>query len=232
MVDIKFKQAHKTNYAKGRDSEIEWIVLHYTANKGDTAENNAKYFSREQSRAASAHYFVDENEIWQAVKDEDTAYAVGAKKYYNECRNTNSISIEMCNSMEFVNEKVYTNTVDLTVYLMEKYGIGADHVVRHFDVTHKSCPAPWVKSSYDWACFKNDIRRRKEEDERMTQEEFNEMLAVALSEMRKKDEPSWAKKEGVIANAKSQGISDGTAPQGFITRVEAMAMILRALNKN
>ena len=31
------------NYRTGRKEDIKYIVIHYTANKGDTAFNNVKY---------------------------------------------------------------------------------------------------------------------------------------------------------------------------------------------
>ena len=43
-------------------NNIQYIVIHYTGNKGDTAKNNADYFYG-GNRQASAHYFVDDNSI-------------------------------------------------------------------------------------------------------------------------------------------------------------------------
>lgn len=65
---IKFIQAHPSNYTQGRTNGIEYLVVHYTANNGDTAQGNCKYFQG-KNRNASAHYFVDENEICQSVKE-------------------------------------------------------------------------------------------------------------------------------------------------------------------
>ena len=58
MIKISSYPASKENYGGTRSlSNIKYIVLHYTANDGDTAISNAKYFSS-GSRGASAHYFV------------------------------------------------------------------------------------------------------------------------------------------------------------------------------
>lgn len=97
-MKITFKGCNPSNYRKGREFPINWICLHFTANNGDTAQNNADYFAREVVEA-SAHYFVDPNEIYQSVKDSDTAWHCGRERggsYYNDCRNANSIGIEMC----------------------------------------------------------------------------------------------------------------------------------------
>ena len=230
MLKINFKQAHPRNYTKGRTDKIEWLVIHYTANNKDTAANNATYFSKEVPSRASANYFVDTRSIWQSVKDGDMAHAVGgAKQYYNKCRNANSIHIEICDAKYGVDSKTRQNTLELARYLMDKYNIDINHVVRHYDVTHKKCPAPWVEYPSEWTRFKTNLKEMGEEE--MTQTEFNKMLEKALADMRAKAEPKWAKSQGVVKTAKDNGISDGTAPQGLITRVEVMAMINRALGK-
>ena len=36
------------------------------------------------------------------------------------------------------------SAIELTRYLMKKYNIPADHVIRHYDVTGKICPNPYV----------------------------------------------------------------------------------------
>ena len=38
---MNFLQCSSTNYRSGRTKDIEYIVVHYTANDGDTAKNNA-----------------------------------------------------------------------------------------------------------------------------------------------------------------------------------------------
>ena len=86
-MNIPFVQAHSSNYMKGREGTILWIVVHYTANDGDTDAGNAAYFAREKNRGASAHYFVDEDSVTQSVLDTDTAWHCGASTYYNGCRN-------------------------------------------------------------------------------------------------------------------------------------------------
>ena len=70
--------ADKSNYTKKENRNIEYIVVHYTANDGDKAQGNGYYFAQ-PNRNASAHYFVDENEIVRSVKDKDIAWHCGAK---------------------------------------------------------------------------------------------------------------------------------------------------------
>lgn len=141
-------------------SAIKYIILHYVG-AVSTAKNNAEYFY-DKFRGASAHYFVDENEIWQVVEDNDSAWAIGANKYYTDARNTNSISIEMCcykNSKGKldIKEAVVNKAIELTKELMKKYDIDADHVIRHYDATRKLCPAPFVNDESRWQDFKKAL---------------------------------------------------------------------------
>ena len=95
-MEVKEMLAHPSNFTKGRKQKIQYIVVHYTANNGDTAEGNGKYFSG-ADRNTSAHYFVDEIKIVRSVFDKDTAWHCGAKIYrHKKCRNENSIGVEMC----------------------------------------------------------------------------------------------------------------------------------------
>ena len=144
-------------------SQIKWIILHYVG-AVSTAKNNADYFYN-TFRGASAHYFVDEKEIWQVVEDSDSAWAIGADKYYTDARNTNSISIEMCcykNSKGKLDIKgeVVNKAIELTKYLMDKYDIDVDHVIRHYDATRKVCPAPFVNDESRWQDFKKKLGQK------------------------------------------------------------------------
>ena len=154
-----FKSAHASNFKKGRTDSIKYIVIHYTANNGDTAKNNLNYFANNQNLSASAHYFVDENEVCQSVKDTDTAYHCGGKTYkHKSCRNSNSIGIELCsrkdsNGKYYFKDKTIANAVAIAKELMQKYNIPVANVVRHYDVTGKICPAPMVNDEKLWKEF-------------------------------------------------------------------------------
>lgn len=54
------KYAKSISYGNKRPlSNIKYIVIHYTGNKGDTAQNNLDYFANGNTRQAGAHFFVD-----------------------------------------------------------------------------------------------------------------------------------------------------------------------------
>lgn len=157
----------KINFNKLANRKIKYIVIHYTANKGDTAVNNCKYFEK-VNRNSSAHYFVDDNSIWQCVEDSDVAwhcgvdYSNGKAPYWNKCTNNNSIGIEMCSdyiaNRYYISDATQQLTIELVKELMQKYNIPADNVIRHFDVTFKECPQPFVQQDYNqWVLFKQKI---------------------------------------------------------------------------
>ena len=136
-MSYKLKKLHtKCNYEKG-NSGRQYIVIHYTGNTTDTAKANANYFYN-VNRGASAHYFVDDTNVYEVVSPNNTSWAVGVKYGYNnlfgKCTNYNSISIEMCSTKGKISDKTFANTVALTKKLMKTYGISKGKVVRHYDV--------------------------------------------------------------------------------------------------
>ena len=50
-------------------------------------------------------------------------------------------------------EATMANTAEFCKKLMKKYGIDASHVIRHFDVNGKHCPAYFMNEK-EWAKFK------------------------------------------------------------------------------
>lgn len=227
---MTFKQAHTGNYQKGRTQPIEYIVVHYTANKGDTAQNNLDYFARTKT-GTSAHYFVDENEVCQSVQDTDVAWHCGSKNpRHPYCRNANSIGVEMCNSVGSVPEAVRDRTAAFVRQKMKEYGLDVNHVLRHYDVTGKRCPAPWVDNPEEWMEFKKML---EEEDDDMSYEQFEQYMNRYLTERNAKPADDWAKpyiQDAIDAGAMTDVGGTIERPQGFITRQE-MAVVAAALSK-
>lgn len=160
--------ANRKNYGSKRStSVIKYLVYHYTANDGDTDEANAKYFHNNVVKA-SAHRFVDDDSVTISVPDNYVAYHCGGglqgntgHKFYKICTNTNSIGIEMCdtirNGKHEVSSKTRANAIALGKEIVKKYGIKKENVIRHFDVTGKNCPAYFVKDEEAWKKFRDEI---------------------------------------------------------------------------
>lgn len=219
---IKEQLANSGNYGGSRNaSQIRYLVYHYTGNDGDKAANNAKYFQNNIVKA-SAHYFVDDTTVWRSVPDLKVAWSVGGSKYanadktgggtmYGVITNTNSLSIEMCdtirNGVYQASEATLANAAALGRTLMEKYGIPIENVYRHFDVTGKHCPS-YLVSAQKWA-------------------EFKKRLEVKIMD----NTPSGAHKEGVewaIANGILTGNSEGNLMLSQpVTRQQMCTMLHR-----
>ena len=210
MVNIKVKTANRSNYGGKRSTaDIKYIVIHYTANDGDTDEGNGNYFAN-NIVGDSAHYFVDDDSITRSVPDDYIAWAVGGSKYkytkggtfYGKCINANSISIELCdtkkNGVYDFTEATIKNAADLVKLLMKKYNVPVERVIRHYDVTGKVCPKPFVDDEKAWKEFKERLVDNMEK-------RYNK-----ISEL-----PTWAKptiqkfvNEGKIADGNKLDMSE------------------------
>lgn len=145
------------NFSSRNGQSITYIVMHFTGNQNDTALNNANYFGG-GNRDASAHYFVDDNNIIQVVEDNNASWNCGDGNSAYGITNQNSIAIEMCGTGGDISAATENNTVDLVKYLMNKYNVSLDRVVRHYDASRKICPSPWSSNSWaKWYEFKNKL---------------------------------------------------------------------------
>ena len=149
---ILFKQCGSDHMTRGRSRAVDRIVVHFTATLA-SARNNATYFARNEGQGASAHYFVDDitPEIYQSVAEGDTAWHAG--DWQTNCR---AIGIEVVSAGEDFSATEVEKLGWLVRKLMARYGIGASGVIRHYDVTGKLCPAPYVAAS-KWAALRAAI---------------------------------------------------------------------------
>lgn len=221
-------------YNDARDlSSIKFIVIHFTANNGDTARNNGEYFGREYVEA-SAHYFVDSNEIVQSVLDKYAAWHCGGSLESSHhplrgiCTNRNSIGVELCSIIQDGEYAFKQETVnlaaELTRYLMSRYNIPVNRVIRHYDVTGKNCPAPFVAHEDQWNKFKELLV--KKEENKVTYNEFKQFMLRYEAEKEKETASDFAKDS--VAKAVKHGISDGSAPKANCTREQVLTMLDRA----
>lgn len=239
-MNIPFLQADSSNFYSGRGgNSIKYIVVHYTAGNGDTAMNNAQYFHNNSGLQASAHYFVDEHGVVQSVRDTDGAWHCGGPlesshhPLHGICMNRNSLGVEMCSDIVggkyTITQQTVDRTVELVRWLMDKYGIDVDHVVRHYDVTGKDCPAPWVRDESLWRKFKARLTAKdpiEEEIKAMTDKEFAQYMDRYLAaKANQKAHPYAADAWKAMQTA---GITDGSQPQCPLTR-EQLAVILQRI---
>ena len=151
------------------------IIIHWTANtnRGANAMANRNYFNTRHLTPsgslvyASAHYIVDSTSIIQCLPDDEVGYHVGAKasRYTAKARklmagynspNYVTIGIEMCVNSDGDFEVTRAQTVELTLYLANKYGLGRADVLRHYDITGKDCPRMMIEEAA-WSAFLDEV---------------------------------------------------------------------------
>ncbi|MCB0548189.1 MAG: N-acetylmuramoyl-L-alanine amidase [Phaeodactylibacter sp.] len=153
---------------------LKGIVLHWTANKnpGAGAVKHWEYFnSFNDGRRASAHYLVDAENIIRCVPDDEVAFHVGAKRPQytplaleimeasRDSPNNYLIGIELCVNADNDLVKTRQKGAELTMRLMEQYGLGIHQVHRHLDITGKDCPQLVIngKDENDWQAFLQEV---------------------------------------------------------------------------
>lgn len=139
-------------------TQVNGIVVHYTANPGTTAQQNRNYFEGlkdSHETSASSHFVIGmEGELVQCIPCNEVAYA-------SNDRNNDTIAIECCipdDTGKFTDE-TYATLVHLVAWLCGRYDLTIDDVIRHYDVTGKMCPKYYVEHEDAWTQFKADVLR-------------------------------------------------------------------------
>ena len=239
----------------------KYIVIHYTTSMSSppgramTTRDNW-----ENAGDASANYVVDDETIVQCVEDFYSAWHCGTtgKYLHKYCRNTNSIGIEMCSTntggktydeLKYqprdkdwrITDKVFNLTVLLTADLMIKYNIPIENVIRHYDVTGKICPSPFVNNNeVEWKRFKKELQkeldsRKDKEDENMTNETFKKLFDEMRKELQDNDSATWSKEAREWATEEGLFNGNGTKINGepnymwqdFLTREQFAAVLYK-----
>lgn len=236
------------NYSPNNISRIKYIVIHYFGALG-SAKDTCHYFYN-VNRKASAHYFVDNTSIWQAVLDKDASWHCGDSgrgTMKGIVTNSNSIGIEVrpyklstatMNASDrdwYFHPDTIKNLIDLVNMLMEKYNIPIENVVRHFDVTAKWCPRPFMGNDINtyygktgnqmWEEFKSQLG-----DEEMTKEQFKIMMDEYLNDRAQEEPAAWSAEERAWAEGLEliKGDQFGAKHyKSFATREELMTFFYR-----
>lgn len=172
-------------------TSIEFLVWHYTANPGASAENHFNYFlglknqnphDSIEDRYASAHLFIDRDSALEIIPLDEKAFHSG-NRWYNAC----SIGIELCIEKDGnFHPDTIKRAVQIGAYLCEKYRIDPiQRQIRHYDVTGKLCPKPWVLNPTLFKLFKRDVAAAMKGDYIMRAEDANKIIATYL-------QPAWA----------------------------------------
>ncbi len=255
--------AKPISYGRERSYDsIKYIVIHYTGNNGDTAKNNCDFFHNGNTRSAGAHFFVSQDgSVCQSIQMKKAAYAVGgfvtqkngAGSFYKQCTNMNSVSIELCDNASRDPSDAQTEAVRQLVQYIRRVCPNATRIIRHWDVSGKSCPARMIGvNQAKWLAFRTAIsaaeapaqkpapaeKPKEEEEMKLTQEEFDRMFDIHMMELAELDPSDWGGKElqDAIEWAKSEGIIKGgqhgeLMMQKPLTRQEMVLMLYRQSRK-
>lgn len=167
--DLDISEQYLTPNAYSRPGmaldEVHYIVIHYTANPGTSAQNNRDYFEglkdTEQTKASSHFVIGLDGEIIQCIPLNEWCYASNEK-------NKEAISIEMCHPDESgaFRDATYNACVYLVAQLCNYYHLTSDQVIRHYDITGKDCPKYFVDYPEKWEKFKGFVTKWQKEYEK------------------------------------------------------------------
>lgn len=162
-IDVQLLTPNEYSRPQIPIEKINYIAIHYTANPGATAQANRNYFenlAHTQETKVSSHFVVGlDGEVIQCIPTSEMSYATNS-------RNVDSVSIECCHMDETgaFETATYQSVVKLTAWLCTRFGLTEENVIRHYDVTGKSCPKYYVDHPDAWAQMKADIAARIQED--------------------------------------------------------------------
>ncbi|MEK4870723.1 peptidoglycan recognition protein family protein [Niallia sp. FSL W8-1348] len=156
---------------------VKGIVMHWTANPGASDTAHQSFFDGTDgggSRYAGAHIFIDSDSATLIVPLNEVAYHANEKStkitklkatasyYVGGNANLNTIGIEMCVEKDgTIHSETVKRSVDIVASLCKQYNLDPlKDVYRHYDITGKNCPAPWVSDSSKYTKFKNDVKSK------------------------------------------------------------------------
>lgn len=224
-----------SNYRERNGENAEWLVMHYTANPKSTAAGEAKY-RMTPGIGTGFHLVVDDSECYLSTPIEKSAQHCGGglqgtngHAFYKKCMNANSIGIEMCcrqdaNGKWYITEETYKMAVQAAAWVCETYTIDPSHIIRHYDVTGKICPRPWVEDESKYHNFIAEV------SDLIDYKTFCKFMTAWLEEQNKKgpkdyqmEALAWADQNGLMKG----DTSGNQMPQGLVTRGDLAVLLDR-----
>lgn len=147
-----------------------YIAVHYL---GVVGQNN-----KIDAGGYGSHFYIYwDGTVYQAAPLNAVLWQVGTAGYYTQkhpyANNYNVVGIEMCPKCDgnasnaedpywYFTQETQNSCVELVKYLMGELGVGADHVLRHYDIVNKWCPAPYCNNNgyngtWTWNQFKEKL---------------------------------------------------------------------------
>ena len=143
---------------------INNIAVHYVGNPNTSGAANANYFkslgdpkANPDGHKASSHFVIGmEGEVIQCIPLWEICYATNSK-------NVDTVAIECCHPAEDgkFTEATYNSLIDLLAHLCAELELDPEEaLIRHYDVTGKSCPKYYVDHEDEWLLLKQDVKNK------------------------------------------------------------------------
>lgn len=179
-IDVQLLDVNKYSRPGIKRQMTTKIAVHYVGNAGSTAKNNRDYFNNLKDTHityASAHYIIGiKGEIIQCIPLDEIAYTTNSANNY-------SIGIECCHPSDdgVFTKETRESLIELVAYLLNKYDLDIDDIIRHYDVTRKLCPLCWASNTGDK--YEDFLKFKKEVKEFMTKPADDKLLCTAVGKI-------------------------------------------------
>ena len=235
------------NRTLNRGHAIDTITIHCVVGQC-TVESLGNSFAK-PSRLASSNYGIGyDGRIGMYVEEKDQSWCSSSRP--NDDR---AITIEVASDTYYpykVTDAAYKallnlltdicqrNNIKKLLWKADKNLIGQvdkQNMTVHRWFANKECPGDYLYNLH--GAIANEVNKRlnQEEEEEVTQEQFNEMMNNWLAAQAEKPGSDWSQDARLWAEAKGLVQGDTTGQRMYkkpLTREELMVVLYRALNRN
>jgi len=151
------------NRRPGTYMSPEYLTIHSTANPSSYASGERAWLTNtSNTRTASWHLVVDQNEVIEAIPLDEIAWHAGDGG--SGTGNTKSIGLEICesgNRSTTLNQAIY-----LSAKILRDFGWDTSRLRRHYDWSGKICPRILIDSTYraaihqTWEWFVGEVGKK------------------------------------------------------------------------
>ena len=239
------------NCSKPRNMKIDRLTPHHTAGVL-SVEAALDWFSRSSTKASCNYVVGNDGRIGLCVDEANRAWTSSSGANDNR-----AITFEVCNSATGgnwpVSDKAFNALIDLCVDICQRYGKKkllyfddknyslnyspkSDEMIltKHQWFANTNCPGPYLGSKFPELAQRVTARLNNQEDEDMTQDQFNKMANTWMAGLAELDASSWAK--DYLEWGKKTGLMVGDdkgnlMPRKFLTREEFITVMNRFYDK-
>lgn len=246
------------NYSAGRGGQKVWIFTPHCVVGQCTLPGLGEWFSLPSRRASCTYGISYDGKIGQYVDERNRPWTTSSS--WNDNRAITVEVASDTFAPYYMTEKAYASLVKLGADVAVRYGKirmvwpGCLENVQcrtwpddtmvltaHRWYAATACPGEWLYGREEQLAA--DINKRIEEIRDMTASETEAMIRnltpQLISEYHSAREadlsddpiPNWAADDGEYARAKEMGITDGSRPMAYATRLEGVLFAYRAMEK-